>query len=342
MKTTLSRLLPFLILCITANALTRLPSSQDPNDQPIRLRAELITIDAQVTRKKTGEVIGGLSQGDFTIYEDGIKQQITYFSQDKLPLSIVLLLDVSASVQPIINQVRDEGMLALRQLRPDDEVAVMAFGKWATVKQDFTKDRQLVMKRIQEIEWMGNWIREATHIDEAVYQAATYFGKAANPDRRRVIIIITDNQSNQPPALDHSESEALAQLLETGSSLSGLIVGDFAAAASKYRQHGEILRDSIANYVSETGGLVQPIEKSDAVEKLARLIERLRSRYSFGYTSQNAKRDGKFRKLKLTIAPGVENREGGIAIVTRKGYYARPPEGEGKPPAQKPPIGQEK
>jgi VWFA-related protein len=342
MKTTLSRLLPLLILFATAKALTRSPSPQDPADEPIRLRTELVTIDAQVTRKKTGEVVGGLSQDDFTSYEDGIKQQITYFSQDKLPLSIVLLLDVSASVQPIINQVRDEGMLALRQLRPDDEVAVMAFGKWATVKQDFTKDRQLVIKRIQEIEWMGNWIREATHIDEAVYQAATYSGKATNPDSRRVIIIITDNQSNQPPALDHSESEALAQLMEAGGSLSGLIVGDFAAAASKYKQQGEILRDSIASYVSETGGIVQPIEKSDAVEKLARLIERLRSRYSFGYTSQNAKQDGKFRKIKLAIAPRVENREGGIAIVTRKGYYARPHDGETKTPTPKPPTRQEK
>ena len=337
MKRYLTRLLLLPGCFITAHALALSPPAQEPADQPIKLRAELITLDAQVTRKKTNAVIAGLTQDDFAIYEDGVKQQITYFSQDKLPLSIVLLLDVSASVQPALRQVRDEGMQALRQLRPEDEVAVMVFGKWAVVKQDFTKDRQLVIKRIQEIEWLGPWIREATHIDEAVYQAATYLNKATNPDSRRVIIMITDNQSNQPPAIDHPESEAIAQLIEAGASLSGLIVGDFAAAASKYKQQGEILRDSIANYVSETGGIVQPIEQSDAVEKLARLIERLRSRYSFGYTSQNTKRDGKFRKLKLTIAPGVESREGGVAIVTRKGYYARPQDGDDKTPAQKPP-----
>src|SRR5262245_30595293 len=109
---------------------------QDPDDQPIKLSAELVSFDALILNKKTGTVINGLTKDAFTIYEDGIKQQVTHFSQDKLPLSIVLLLDVSGSVQPIINQVRDEGMRALQQLRPDDEVAVIAFGKWAALKQD--------------------------------------------------------------------------------------------------------------------------------------------------------------------------------------------------------------
>ena len=296
---------------------------QDPGDQPIKLGTELVALDALVLNKKSGAVIKGLTKDDFTIYEDGIKQLITHFSQDRLPLSILLLLDASGSVGPIIDEVRDEGIRALQQLRPDDEVAVMAFGKWATVTQDFTKDRQLIMKGIGAIEWMGNWIREGTYINEAVYQAAKHLSKASNPDSRRALIIVTDNISNHLPGLGHSQSEALEELMESGAVLSGLMVGDFQAAVIEYRKKGYSLTDSIGSYAGETGGVIVQVEKSDAVEKLGRIIERLRARYSFGYSPLNAKQDGKFRKIKLKIAPAVEKREGDIAIITRKGYYAR-------------------
>src|SRR5258708_10894931 len=78
---------------------------QDTGDSPIKLRTELVVLDAQVTRKSTRAVVSGLTKNDFAIYEDGVKQQITYFSQDNVPLSLLLLLDVSGSVQPIIDQV---------------------------------------------------------------------------------------------------------------------------------------------------------------------------------------------------------------------------------------------
>ncbi len=324
MKPVLCRMLLFVVLLFDANLFAYSQAGQqDPDDQPIKLKTELVSLDALILNKKTGTVINGLTKDDFTIYEDGVKQQITHFSQDKLPLSIMLLLDVSGSVQPIINRVRDEGMKALQYLRPDDEVAVMAFGKWATVKQDFTKDRSLIIKRIGEIEWMGHWIREGTYIKEAVYQAAAHLNKALNPDSRRAIIIITDNKEYEPQALGHSKSEAIEQLFESGSVLSGLIVGGFQSEAAGYKKSGFTLSDSINDYAEQTGGIVMQIEKQDAVEKLGRLIERLRTRYSFGYSSLNVKRDGKFRKIKLKISSAVEKREGEIAIITKKGYYGR-------------------
>ena len=295
---------------------------QTASDEPLKLSTELVIVDAQVLNKKSGAVVGGLPLADFTLYEDGTKQQVTHFSQDKLPLSIVLLLDVSGSVMPIINRVRDEGLVALDQLKPNDEIAVMVFGKWADLFQDFTKDRQLVAKRIGDIRWIGPWIQEGTHIHEAVYQAARHLTTASNPGSRRVIIIVTDNMSNQPMALPHSQSEAMASLLESGVSLFGLVVGDFSALARDYLAKGWILSDSIGNYVNETGGVAVQIDKDDAIAKLTALIERLRTRYSFGYTSRNQKRDGKFRRITLKVSPEVENREGGISIIARAGYYA--------------------
>jgi VWFA-related protein len=301
--------------------------SQQPGatEETIKLHTDLVVVDAQVLNRKTGVVVNGLAREHFTLFEDGVKQQVTHFSQDKLPLSIVLLLDVSGSVQPVIDQIRDQGLNALNELKPGDEVALMAFGTWATLLQDFTKDRQLIATKIAAIEFMGPWIREATYIHEAVYAAAKHLASASNPDSRRIIIIITDNLSNQPVGGGHSQTEANEALLESGVVVSGLVVGDFNAVVDEYRKKGFTIEDSIGSHVADTGGVALQVGKDDAVTKLANLIERLRTRYSLGYTPLNEKRDGKFRKIKLTIAPDIERREGGVAIVARKGYYTRSP-----------------
>ena len=63
----------------------------------IKVSTDLVVFDAQVIDKKSKRVIGDLTKDDFEIYEGGVKQQVSYFSRDELPLSIMLLLDVSGA-----------------------------------------------------------------------------------------------------------------------------------------------------------------------------------------------------------------------------------------------------
>jgi VWFA-related protein len=296
--------------------------AQEQQEEALKLSTQLVVADVQVLNKKTRVPVRGLTERDFLVYEDGVKQQLTHFSKDSLPLSIVLLLDVSGSVMPVIDSVRDSGLKALNELKPGDEVALMAFGVWTNVLQEFTKDRQLVAERVGAIERMGPWIREGTYIDEAVYESAQHFAKASIPDGRRIIIIITDNFSNQPPSLGHSEADSMQQLHAAGASVCGLVVGDFNAAVNEYRKKNFFIKDSIGGYITETGGILSQVDKDDVTVKLARLIERLRSRYSLGYTSLNEKRDGRFRNIKVKLLPAAERREGEVTIIARKGYYA--------------------
>src|SRR5436190_24097429 len=74
------------------------PASENSNDRPasgpaevLKVDVDLVTVDALVLQKKTARIVGGLKQEDFAIYEDGAKQEITHFSQDTLPLSVLLL-----------------------------------------------------------------------------------------------------------------------------------------------------------------------------------------------------------------------------------------------------------
>src|SRR2546425_10186075 len=105
-----------LVVCIQAQTT---PAPKDPPDDAIKLRAELVVVDAQVIDKKTHEFIRGLKPQDFDLFEDESKQRIEFFGQDQLPLSIVLLLDISPSVRPVIERIREGALQALQRLKPE-------------------------------------------------------------------------------------------------------------------------------------------------------------------------------------------------------------------------------
>jgi VWFA-related protein len=206
----------------------------------------------------------------------------------------------------------------------------MAFAQRTELVQDFSKDRQAIVSRIENITETTK-VGGVTFLNEAIYQAATHLHKASNPANRRVIIAITDNLSNQTPGHGHSEKEALYESLESGTSVCGIIVRSGLAKVDNIVRYnplfvltGKVLSfGSIKTYASRTGGIVVGAAKDEVEQKLISLIERLRTRYAIGYTSSNTRTDGKFRRIKLNLSPTVEKREAKVTVLTRQGYYAR-------------------
>src|SRR5207253_7911549 len=138
-------------------------------------------------------------------------------------LSIVLLLDLSGSVQPVIQQIRERAVQALEHLKPEDEVALVVFATRVKLMQDFTRDRQLIAEQIARVNETAH-VGSYTMLSEGVYQAAIHLRRATNPSSRRAIISITDDASNQPIFVGHAEREVLEQLFEHGSVVYGLFV----------------------------------------------------------------------------------------------------------------------
>jgi VWFA-related protein len=300
--------------------------AQEPAEQALKLSTELITLDAQIVQKKTGRPIGNLFKEDFSLYEDGVKQEITHFSQDKLPLSVLLLLDTSGSVWDFMTDVRDKTVAALNQLKDSDEIAVMGTASRTAIIQDFTKDRGLIADKIARIEKKALG-QDGILLHEALYQAAIHLQKAANPASRRVVIVVTDNISTQKIGQGHSEREALDELFEAGSVVCGLNISNINATVLKYDPlfyavKGLLFRGDINTYAEKTGGIILKSKKNNVDTNLTELIGQLRTRYAIGYVSSNTKKDGKFRKIKLSLSSDVEKREGKLAIIARKGYYA--------------------
>src|SRR2546423_14323036 len=182
-----SRLLVFPLIIVALLACASVANSQEKEPiDVVKVNTDLVVFDAQVVDKKTGRVVGDLNKEDFELSDSGVRQQISYFSRDELPLSIILLLDVSASVRPIIHNIRDGALNALGRLKPEDQVAVMAFADRPQLAQDFTKDRALVSRKIEEAT-ATSVLGSGTYLGAAMEAAALRMQTAPTPTSRRVI-----------------------------------------------------------------------------------------------------------------------------------------------------------
>src|SRR5712672_2211248 len=87
---------------VTSFSIMAWAQAQAPAEPVIRVSVDLVVVDTQVAHKKTGRPIGGLKREDFEVFEDGVRQEIVAFSQDRLPLSIVFLFDLTDTVRPVL------------------------------------------------------------------------------------------------------------------------------------------------------------------------------------------------------------------------------------------------
>jgi VWFA-related protein len=295
----------------------------------IRLSTDLVVIDAQVLNRKTGEIINGLTIADFELYEEETRQQITHFSQDKLSLSVILLIDLSGSVSPVLNDIRDGALTALSRLKDQDEVAVMAFSTATQLVQNFTTDRLAVVNKIGQIE-KTPVIGQGTLLYPALRDAALHMNKAGNPSSRRVIVTITDNVSWDYYGYGVSEKEVMDRIVESGSMVCGLIIEGTLSKAERIFRRGQDGRDlfrrrmTIDSFVNQTGGELMNAPSLEINARLGQMIDHLRTRYSLGFSPKRERADGGYRQIRLALTPEAQRRLGGVVIKTKQGYYAKP------------------
>src|SRR5262249_35741621 len=321
--------------------------SQEPAQSvdTIKISTDLVVVDALVTNQQTGRVISNLQADDFQLYEDKVKQTITHFSRDRLPLDLVLTFDVDALL-PEGMLLRKELLAALQALKAEDEVAVMAFdfGRVRLI-EDFSRDRELIADRLANI-WEefqrkasipspvggGAQIgaRPGSALNKAVYEAAILLNRRHRPGLRTAIIVVApEDQPVQFPFIGKSQKKVLEALLEPGTTVNGLVLPHglpFPPPPNPVTiPFGLVSRGSVSKYAEETGGDLVTIEGSDASKNLGSSIERMGARYSLGYLPTNEKWDGKYRRISLTVTPEVDKREGKVIVQARKGYFAKRP-----------------
>lgn len=109
-------------------------------DEPIRLKSDLVTLTAAVT-DQNGRTIRSLKAGDFVVYENGVRQQISHFAATEEPFAVMLLLDLSGSTQDEVDLIKRGAKSFLAELRTDERVGVIVFDSKVRVLAEATGNR---------------------------------------------------------------------------------------------------------------------------------------------------------------------------------------------------------
>jgi VWFA-related protein len=294
----------------------------------LKVDVDLVTIDALVLQKKTARMVGGLKKEDFILLEDGAPQQITHFSQDTLPLSVLLLIDRGGCLDPFGDKVHRAASDAVARLKPADEVAVMTYHDTTRLLQGFTRDRSRIEEALDRVPAHDE---EADHcLNRLFFDAADYMISAGNPVGRRVVILITGVTRNFDCPNSPSGKTAAEAIYESGSVVCGIIpkspgqkiengVMIWATRIGKMPGQGYLDLQTLAN---ETGGEILEDKPENLSTTFQTLMDHLRSRYNLAFVSSNRKRDGTTRKLKVDVAPSAQKADEKLVVKARRSYIA--------------------
>ena len=280
----------------------------------LKSNVDLVLVEATV-RDQSGGIVNDLKRESFHVFENGVEQQIDYFSRDELPLAVALVLDCSGSMGPVLKQMHRVAFDTLSSLKADDRVALFDFAARAEMLVGLTKNRQRIADAIWTIRAGGG-----TVIPDALFEAALYLARAA-PGRRHAIILVSDNENTLKGYTD--ENRVIRQALESEAVIYSIRVEEGSHPHSMYVLLPIFRAVSVPKITHETGGEVIDAQNIESIRSAkATAISRLKQRYSLGYYSTNRRHDGAFREIEIRIAGGSVDSQRKYTVFARRGYYA--------------------
>ncbi len=295
------------IACLTVAAAAF--SQQEVGEDRPRFSTSVDTVSLAVTlTDDDGRLVTGLGLDNFSIYEDGVEQELRFFSVDELSLKLVILLDVSGSMRQKLPLAQEAAVRFVSSLKSEDEVQVVEFGDRVMTLVEFTTDFDVVNDAIQSTEVAG-----ATSLYNAIYislkDLESYRPKEL--DRRAVIVLSDGNDTSS--VLGFEDVREQARKTNVTIYAISLRANQADLKKEKYR-NAKFELDQLAN---ESGGVSYAPESLDDLAGIYDLIlTELKSQYSLGYVSTNTEHDGKWRRLQILTA------EAGTSVRSREGYFA--------------------
>ena len=320
-------------------------TAQSTDGFRFRSGVELVNVTATVT-DDSGRFVSGLRKEDFTVYDDGAKQDVTYFSNDRVPVSLGILLDTSGSMtsDKIATAKAAIDRFIYDLLGKDDELFFMEFANHPRLAQQWTRDRRLISRAVERVNPSGG-----TALYDAIADAIPF--ASAGENRKKAILVISDgNDSNSNTSVGElrqliRESEVLVYALGvdgTGrSSSSGRVSPPtvqipiptpfpFPIPGRKWpafpqitggilnrNTNGErVNADALHQITDDTGGRTEIVRGFDGLDAAtARIADELSKQYYLGYASSGEK-DGRWHAIR------VEVRDRRLTVRARRGYVA--------------------
>jgi len=176
------------------------------NSDVIKVDTDLVTIPVRIL-DRNNRFVGGLTQSDFKVFEDNAEQDIAYFSNEREPFTVALVLDMSYSTKFRIGEVQSAAIAFIDQLRSQDKVMVVSFDQDVHILCDPTSDRKTIYAAIK-----STAISTGTSLYEAMDQV---MNDRLRPIKgRKAIILFTDGVDTTSRAADYIKNIADALELD--------------------------------------------------------------------------------------------------------------------------------
>jgi VWFA-related protein len=293
----------------------QIPTLAEPVGEVLNItfQVKMVQVDA-VVRDRSGRAMPNLRSEDFKVYEDSVLQELTGFSQDKLPLAVAIVADRSGSMAPYITELRWIASRALQNLKPQDEICLFSFAQDVQLMEALTTDRQRIAYAINRIGGGGG-----TDIIGALHATTNYLVNAA-PDRRHAIILISDNEQTIRATVSEQDIIRIAQ--EKDVSIYSLKTGGSTAILGRNQLPSLLFGDWATKITHESGGELIKVTSVDSLDgALNTVITRLRTSYSLGYYPSNSQ-TGAFHTITVRLADKYGKSGSDYSIQSKKGYYA--------------------
>ena len=310
------RRFPFPLSVVAAVAATlQITAAQTPRPPqpqvPFRAGVDLVSLNVTVTDGTT-RYITDLTQDDFNVFEDGVKQDVTFFNRTNLPIALSLLMDTSASMESRLPTAQEAAIGFARRLRPQDLAEIVDFDSRVVVLANFTNSGPELEHAIHKTSAGGS-----TSMYNAVYIALKDLKKivAKNTEeiRRQAIVLLSDGEDTSS-LLPFEEVLDLAKRSETAIYSIGLRSPDGPGTTTKGFKEAEFV---LRQFSQETGGRsFFPNQVSDLANVYGQISDELSSQYTVGYTSRNSRHDGSWRRVVVRV-----NRPN-LTARTKLGYFA--------------------
>lgn len=286
------------------------------DDVVFRSGVSLVHIDAEVT-SADGSILTGLTKDDFRVLDDRKEQTILHFSAEEEPLDLILLFDVSGSMRAVVEGVAAAAREGLRELRPGDRVSVMVFNTHARVVAPFTEDLDAIERTIQD-DVLGLNFGGGTFIQAAVDDAALRFLHEKKTQRRRAVLIVTDNIGMRT----RREQSVVRDFWEADALLSGLIVRNPTYQALHtvgiiMGPQNLLMEAGMKGIAQKTGG--DTVHSNDPGTAFQDAMHRIRTRYGLYYALPQAK-PGTSRTVHVELTPAAAKRYPKSRVRARTGY----------------------
>jgi len=294
---------------LAAVAISALPGAVPAQDTPVfEVGLDLVNVTVTV-RDDAGNLVSDLVAGDFVVKEDGREQALRLFApasspedREELALNLGMLFDTSESMARHLRLSRHSAVRFLESIPRAKDLILIFFDRDIRISHYNSENQQGIFERILETQSQGY---------TALYDSiAVYVSRAIGTPGRKVLVLFTDGDdtTSRTPV-----SEVIRLVRSTNVTIYPVAFPSERRAGS-YDMRARWFLGELAK--SSGGQVFRPVATRELAEIYTRILDELGGQYILGFTSDNPKRDGKYRRLE------VEIERPGLRVRHRPGYNA--------------------